>query len=429
MPRPPEVVVPVPGSKSEAIRALILGALARGVTRIEGAPDSGDVKAVVRAIRALGVRVEGRPGRGVLRVHGVAGRLPPGDRRLELGGSATGLRFLTCVALLRQGRTVLDGDASLRRREVGIDHLGEVYPGGPFVRARRRRPPVTVFGGPIPQGFALSISGTETSQIVSGWLLVAPLIPGGMEIEVREPAVSVPYVHLTVAALRRAGVPVRRRGKSFHIPARAPRAARVTIEPDWSSAAYPLVAAAILGRRVRVPGLNPRSLQADRAVLALLKKAGVRCGADSRGAWCDGTGRVRRFSIDLRDAPDLAPAAAALALFAEGESRVSGAGHLRAKESDRIAACVAAARALGCEAEERPDGFAIRGGAPRAGAVDPRGDHRIALAFGVAAAAIPGARVLDRGCVSKSWPSAWRDLAPLLRPRSGVSLPRPSGRG
>jgi 3-phosphoshikimate 1-carboxyvinyltransferase len=188
----------------------------------------------------------------------------------------------------------------------------------------------------------------------------------------------------------------------------------VRVGADWSSAAYPLVAAAILGRRVRVPGLDPRSLQADRAVLALLRKAGARCGADRRGAWCEGTGVVRPFRIDLRASPDLAPAAAALALFADGESRVTGAAHLRGKESDRIAACVASVRALGGAARERRDGFTIRGGTPRAGVVRPRGDHRIALAFGVAAAAIPGARVLDRACVAKSWPSAWRDLAPLL---------------
>jgi 3-phosphoshikimate 1-carboxyvinyltransferase len=267
------------------------------------------------------------------------------------------------------------------------------------------------------------MDGLSTSQTASALLLVGGLSETGLRLDLREPVVSGPYLRMTVAMLRRFGVRVARRGRAYRVPPGVPRAASIRVGADWSSAAYPLVAAAILGRRVRVPGLAPRSLQADRAVLALLRRAGVRCGADARGAWCEGSGRVRRFSIDLRDAPDLAPAAAALAVFAEGESRVLGAEHLRAKESDRIAACVAAVRALGGAAEERADGFAIRGGAPRAGAVDPRGDHRIALAFGVAAAAIPGARVLDPGCVSKSWPSAWRDM------RRVVSLPRPSGRG
>ena len=429
VPRPPEVVVAVPGSKSEAIRALILGALARGTTRIDGAPASGDVRAVVRAIRALGTRIDGQPGRGELRVHGTAGRLPAGNRRLDLGGSATGLRLLTGVALFRGGRTTLDGDASLRRRRLYWPD-GLVHPEGGSIRTRGGHPPVVVEGGPLRSLPWYGMDGLYTSQMASGLLLVGCLSESGLRLELLEPVVSEPYLHMTVAVLRRFGVRVARRGRTYRVARGIPRAASLRVEADWSSAAYPLVAAAILGQRVRVPGLAPRSLQADRAVLALLRKAGVRCGVDGRGAWCAGTGRVRRFAIDLQDAPDLAPAAAALALFARGESRVSGAEHLRAKESDRIAACVAAARALGAEAEEREDGFVIRGGAPRAGTVDPRGDHRIALAFGVAAAAIPGARVLDRGCVSKSWPGAWRDLAPLLRDaRRVVSLPRPSGRG
>ena len=221
------------------------------------------------------------------------------------------------------------------------------------------------------------------------------------------------------------------------------------VEPDWSSAAYPLVAAAILGRSVRVPGLREDSHQADARVLELLRTAGVRCGVDSKGAWCRGTGRVRPFRIDIRGSPDLGPAAAALALFAEGESRITGALAIHLKESNRMEACIAAIRSLGGRAAgihhtvvkvaPRPgisdrrslaDGLVVRGGTPRAGTVDSRGDHRIALAFGVAAAAIPGARVLRRGCVAKSWPGAWDDLAPLLRGGSRVvSLPRPSGRG
>ncbi len=408
-----EVVVPVPGSKSEAIRALIVGALARGVTRIEGAPASGDVRAVVRALKTLGVRIEGRPGSGTLRVHGTAGRLPPGDRRLDLGGSATGLRMLTCVALLRTGRTTLTGDASLRRRALGMAS-GPVAPGGPTVRARRDRPPVTVEGGPLRRAPWMRVSGNLTSQVASGWLLIGSLLEGGLLLALPGPIVSEPYLLMTLAALRRAGVRVVRKGGLFLVPHRIPRAVRFSIEPDWSSAAYPLVAAAILGKRVRVPGLRARSLQADHAILRLLRLAGVRCGVDKKGAWCRGTGRLRPFTIDLMNSPDLAPAAAALALFAKGTSRVTGAAHLRFKESDRIAACVAAVNALGGRARETRDGFVVSGGTAQKGTVDPRGDHRIALAFGVAAAAIPGARVLDRACVRKSWPSAWRDLAPLL---------------
>jgi len=383
------VKIPVPGSKSEAIRCLVAAALARGTTRIVGAPDSGDVRAVVGALRELGVRIDGHH-----RVRGTGGKLPPGDRVLHLGGSATGLRILACVATLREGRTTLDGDGSLRRRPVGT------FPDlGVRIRTRGGRPPIVVEGIPKPKGSdPVVVSARDTSQIASGLLLC------GFRIRIVGPVVSAPYIAMTRAVVRRF------RGKG-------PRTVR--IEPDWSSAAYPLVAAAIRGVSVRVPGLAARSLQADRTVISLLRKAGVPCGIDSKGAWCDGTGTVRPFTVDLRDCPDLAPAAAALALYAEGECRITGAAHLRRKESDRIASCVAAVRAMGGKARGTRDGFVIRGGTVKAGTVDPRGDHRIALAFGVA-----GARVLDRRCVAKSWPTAWRDLAPVIQNRGQSPLAR-----
>ncbi len=409
-----QIVVRVPGSKSEAIRALVLAALAPGTGRVTGTPASRDVAAVVGALRGLGIVVEGEPGPAALVVRGCGGALPGGDRTVRVGGSATGLRILACVAALRQGRTLLDGNRSLRARPAG-PLAAALAPLGVRVRTRRGRPPVVVEGGPS-RGAAgtVGVDAARTSQVASGLLVAGAALPGGIRVRLEGTAVSRRYLDLTVEVLRRAGVSVRRTGDEIHVREGIPRAPRLRVEPDWSSAAYPLLGAALRGVRVRVPDLPPRSAQADRAVLGVLRAAGVRCGVDAAGAWAEGGGALRPFSADLRDAPDLAPVAAALALFAPGESRVTGAAHLRAKESDRIASCVAAARALGAGAEGTADGFVIRGGTPRAGAVDPRGDHRIALAFSLAAAAIPGARVGGTACVAKSWPGALRAMAPLL---------------
>jgi len=401
-----ETRVPVPGSKSEAIRALVVGALARGTTRIEGAPDSDDVVAVMGALSALGVRVDGLPGSGVIRVRGTLGEFPPGDLVVDCGGSATGLRILACVAALRRGRTTLTGSASLRARPAGPleEPLAAL---GWTVRTRAGRPPVVLEGGPAraPEG-EVGVDASATSQVASGLLLVGALLPGGLRLRLEGRVVSAPYLDLTVEALRRAGVRVRRAGRVLTVPPGVPSPCRAVVEADWSSAAYPLVAAAARGGRVRVPGLRARSLQADRVVLDLLRKAGARCGVDGEGAWCEGTGRVRPFRVDLRASPDLAPAAAALALFAGGECRVTGAAHLKHKESDRIAACVEAVRALGGTARRLRDGFVLRGAGVGSGTVDARGDHRIALAFGAV-----GAKVKGRSCVRKSWPDAWEALS------------------
>lgn len=416
-PRKPshETVVRVPGGKSEAIRALLVGALARGTTRITGAPGAEDVLAVVAALEELGVRVDGVPGAGVLRVRGTLGQFPPGDLRVHLGGSATGLRMLSCVAALRTGRTTLEGDASLRSRPVGplatpLRSLGVT------AKLRRGRPPVVVSGGParMPRG-EVAVDASRTSQLASGLLLLGPFLPGGLRLRLKGRAVSEPYILLTMDVLRRAGVRVRRAGRVFQVPEGVPAPFSTEIEADWSSAAYPLLAGALLRRRVRVPGLRPRSPQADRVVLDLLRAAGARCGLDASGAWCRGSGPLKGFEVDLRSSPDLAPVAAVLGMFAGGRSRVTGAAHLKGKESDRIATCVAAVRALGGTAVPRPDGFDIRGGIVKAGVVDAAGDHRVALAFSVAAAAIPGARVRGTACVRKSWPGGIEDMAHALR--------------
>ena len=429
MPGAPVAVIEVPGSKSVAIRALCVAALARGRSTVDGAPASDDIRAVVRSLRRLGVRIGGSPG-GRLVIHGAGpGGMRGGEVRLDLGGSATGLRVLAAVAALRPGETVLDGDASLRRRPAGaiVESLRAL---GARVSSAAGRPPLRV-RGPLDaeaaaRGIAVDASGS--SQAVSALLLVGAALPGGIRLRLKGAVVSAPYVDLTVDAIAAAGGDAFRRGRRAGVRPRPLRRLAVRVEADWSSAAFPLVGAAILGRSVRVPGLRADSRQADRAILGILGRAGARCGVDGRGAWCRGTGQPRAFRADLRDAPDLAPAAAALALFAPGTSRVCGAAHLRSKESDRIAACVAAVRALGGRAEERADGFSVRGGTPRSGTVDPRGDHRVALAFLVAAAAIPGARLADPRCVSKSWPGARAALAPLLR-AAAVSLPRRGRRG
>jgi 3-phosphoshikimate 1-carboxyvinyltransferase len=340
------------------------------------------------------------------------GEFPPGDVTVRCGGSATGLRILACVAALRKGRTTLTGDPSLRARPAGPleEPLAAL---GVEVRTKGGRPPVEIRGGPARgSGDPLPVDASETSQVASGLLLLGSHLPGGLRLRLGGRVVSAPYLDLTVEALRHAGVRVRRAGRMLTVLPGVPEPRSVLVEADWSSAAYPLLAAAVRHGRVRVPGLDAGSLQADRAVLDLLGRAGARCGADGEGAWCEGTGKVKPFAVDLRSSPDLAPAAAALALFARGECRVTGAAHLRGKETDRIAACVDAVRALGGKARALRGGFVVRGPASVRGTVDSRGDHRIALAFGAV-----GARVRGSACVRKSWPGAWRALRRVSGPR------------
>jgi len=413
--------VEAPPSKSHAIRLLIAAALADGVSRITGVPRNDDTRAVAGALRALGIGVDADG--DALVVTGKGGRIPRPSADLDLGGSGTGLRFLFVLCALGRGPYTLSGDPSLLARPV--DATAAV------VRALGAR--VELTGGGLPvrvHGLAdhtavpdvIEVDVTRSSQPLSALGLVAAALPAPVRAITSAPAAecaSLGYVDLTREVVTQNSAATWRAapaedGRVVHrIDGHGYTPIEARVEGDWSSAAFLLAAAAVSGGRVTVAGLDPVSVQPDRRIATLL----IRMGADvsfTPDAVVAVGANLRGVRVDLRGAPDLAPLMGALACIAEGETVVGGAAHLRDKESDRIAAVVAAARAIGCHAAERPDGFVVRGGTARAGLVDARGDHRIAMAFALVGLAVPGVRVADETCVAKSYPGYWDALASLL---------------
>lgn len=406
---PPQGAVRAPGSKSHAIRALVCAALARGESRIAFLPDAQDVVHTVGALRALGVRIDDH-GPDV-RVHGADGAPPLPAARLGVGGSATALRTLAAVCALGAGPYEISGDLSLDGRPLGavgpaLESLGITVAVGP-----RGGTPVTVSGGP-PRGGEVAVDGSRSSHPVTALALVAPVLPRGLRIRVAGPVVSRPYIELTREVLAQFGARSAWEQDDLVVAPGGLVATDLEVEGDWSSAAFLLACGPVGGGRVTVSGLAPRSAQADRAILGLLARFGAQVEEGPASATV--SGRISRpVDVDLSNSPDLAPLTGALACIAPGTTRVTGARHLRSKETDRIAAVVAAARALGCPARELPDGFEVDGGGARGAEVDPLGDHRLAMAFAVAGRGIPGTRILDPGCVGKSFPGFWEAFARL----------------
>jgi 3-phosphoshikimate 1-carboxyvinyltransferase len=413
--RPARGRVAAPPSKSHAIRALVCAALAEGMSTLHGLSrcDADDVQRTIIALRTLGFAIEGD------RVTGAGGRIPHPDVTLDLGGSGTAFRFLTAVAALGPGPTTLTGDESLRRRPMGsivrpLRQLGVKVRG----TGRRALPPLVVSGGPPRKRVKFRVSTDSTSQSLSALMLVGPGLPDPMwplaiaRGRIRadgEKSVSKPYLAMTDAMVRRFGVwTVKPRCKSVV----RYRALDLEIEADWSGAAFLLAAGAVAGGNVLVEGLRWETEQADRRIVSVLRAFGAVVEPDADGVRVRGRDR-RPLDVDLHDAPDLAPLVGALGCVAEGTTRVRGAAHLRIKESDRIATVVAAARALGCEARELPDGFEIVGPAKHGGLIETQHDHRIAMAFAVAGLWVPGVVIDDPACVAKSYPGFWDDLARL----------------
>ncbi len=400
-----DATLTLPGSKSYTHRALIAAALAEGKSVLRNALKAEDTELTAQALGKLGAVLDWQD-RTVI-IQGTGGRLAPVGEPIYLGNSGTSMRFLTAVATLGQGEYRLTGTPRLCQRPMGellaaLKQLGAKVEavGGPG------RPPVVVRGG-IAGGRA-RLSGEVSSQYLSALLLVGPLTPLGVEIEVTGGLVSRPYVDLTLEVQAAFGISHFRRGyRYFQVPGGQKYQCReYDIDADASSASYFWAAAALTGGRVTVTNLSMETAQGDVDFVSVLALMGCRIGSSPAGLTVEG-GPLRGITIDMGHMPDMVPTLAVVAAFAEGETVITGVSHLRHKESDRLAAVATELRKMGVEARETADGLVIRGGSPHGAEVDTYDDHRIAMSFAVAGLRVPGVVIRDPDCVKKSFPEFW----------------------
>jgi 3-phosphoshikimate 1-carboxyvinyltransferase len=410
--------VTAPPSKSVTQRALVAASMARGVSRLARPLLGDDGMHLARALTAVGIPVTigGAGETAVAIVDGTAGVAAQAGAPLCVGNAGTAMRFLSARLALEASSFVLDGDARMRQRPIE-DLLGALRALGARAESIQGNgcPPVRVGGRGLPGGRAI-LNGGRSSQYLSALLMAGAGAEGGVAIEVEGRLVSRPYVDLTIDMLARFGVTVVAPAaggpsRTFTVaPGQRVRPTDVAIEGDWSSASYLFAAAAIAPGRVEVRGLEVGSRQGDARFLQVLEAMGCRTRGSGTGILVEGPDRLRPVDVDLADMPDVAPSLAVVALFADGETRITGVPHLRLKETDRIAVLCDAIGRLGGDASPAADGLTIRP-RPLAGAViDPHGDHRMAMAFAVAGLRLPGVVVLDPGCVTKSYPGFWDDL-------------------
>jgi 3-phosphoshikimate 1-carboxyvinyltransferase len=421
--RPLDASVTVPGSKSLTNRALVCAALADGTSMLGSALVADDTEAMVEALRRLGAAIAG-PASDPRRVTGTVGDLRPGPLDLDLRLSGTASRFLLPVVALGSGRYRLDGRPPLRARPMGpvlagIEALGaRVDPHGPCGHL-----PVTVVAPGHLVGRQIDVPGDTSSQFVSGLLLAAPYCRGGVRLRVTTRLVGRPFVDMTVAVMAAFGVAVDVEGEGdgegpmFTVAAGHYRGTDYRVEPDASAASYLLAAAAIRGGRVTVEGLGADSLQGDARFADLLAAMGAGVERSASATTVIGPGHLRGLGdVDLSAMPDMAQTLAAVAVFADGPTRVGGVGFIRGHETDRIAATVRELRRCGIDAQEAPDGFVVHPGIPQPARVATYGDHRMAMSFALLGLRVPGIEIEDPDCVAKTFPGYW-DTLDRLRPR------------
>lgn len=401
----------VPGSKSLTARALVIGALASGETRLRNRLDAEDTTYMAHGLEAFGVKLVEEP--EALLIRGTGGRLSAPRVPVFLGGAGTAVRFLTTVAGLCHGRVVIDGNPRMRERPIQ-DLLEALSPLGIRAHALNGNgcPPVTITGGHFEGGKA-RLRGSTSSQFLSSVLLCSPYGRRGVELEVTETLVSRSYVDLTMDIMRDFGVPVTHEDyRVFQVPPGPYSGREYVIEGDLSSASYFFAAAAVTGGRIRVKGINPSTQQGERGFLDILDTMGCRVSYENGSVEVIG-GPLRAVTVNMKTMPDSVQTLAVVAAFAEGTTHISGIGHLRHKETDRLASLRREVEKLGVRAVAGEDWLAVRGGRPTGAEIDTYGDHRMAMAFAVAGLHVPEIVIRDPSCVNKSFPGFWALLEEL----------------
>jgi 3-phosphoshikimate 1-carboxyvinyltransferase len=402
----------VPASKSVANREIVLSALASGRSRLQvGLLDPGDdVRAMIEAVATLGYRVERDSDEVAIRGTGAG---PASGGTVDARDAGTVARFGAALAALGTVQVTLTGSERLRERPIAtlleaLRRLGATVKGD--------RLPVTI-AGPI-HGGEIEIAGNESSQFASALLLVSPRLEGGLKVRITGMLVSAPFVDLTIAALRHRGARVERNGAVIDVSEGKLRSRDLRIPGDVTAATYPAAAAAVLGGSVTIENVDARVReggQGDARFFELLGEMGCGVSHRSGGVTVRREGELHGVRASVRDCSDVFPTLAVIATQASEPTELTGIGHTRKQESDRVAVVAAGINALGGRAQPFADAIRIEPSPLHDGVVDSCGDHRIAMAFSILGLQVPGVAIKGAGSVAKTFPGFYEMLAELSR--------------
>ncbi|MCA9214718.1 MAG: 3-phosphoshikimate 1-carboxyvinyltransferase [Planctomycetales bacterium] len=404
-----------PGSKSITNRALVCAALGNGRSRLTGALDSDDTRVMLDSLRRLGFEVETSDDGTEISIVGANGGIPSSTADLFIGNSGTTVRFLTAMVALGDGTYRLDGVPRMRERpiqdlldalnQLGVDAQSESGTGCP---------PVLVRASGIPGG-DVSMRGDVSSQYLSGLMMAAPCATADVNLRIEGELVSKPYVEMTQRVMESFGARVTASADgSYTIGSIGSyNATDYAIEPDASAASYFWAIAAITGGDVTVQGLCKDALQGDVGFCDVLQQMGCEVEHGSDFLRVKG-GQLRGIDVDMNAISDTVQTLSAVALFANGPTRVRGVAHNRHKETDRIGDLATELRKFGATVDEHEDGLTISPPETLSSAVvDTYDDHRMAMSLSLPGLRIPGVVIRDPGCASKTYPHFFDDLQKL----------------
>ncbi|MQL82209.1 hypothetical protein Taro_014678 [Colocasia esculenta] len=421
--------VKLPGSKSLSNRILLLAALSQGKTVVDNLLDSDDVQYMLAALKTLGLHVEDDSTLKRAVVEGCGGQFPVGKNanevKLFLGNAGTAMRPLTAAVTAAGGnsRYILDGVPRMRERPIGdlVSGLKQLGADVDCILGTNCPPVLINANGGLPGG-KVKLSGSISSQYLTALLMAAPLALGDVEIEIIDKLISIPYVEMTLKLMERFGVSVEhsdgwdrffvKGGQMYKSPGNA------YVEGDASSASYFLAGAAVTGGTITVEGCGTSSLQGDVKFAEVLEKMGAKVTWTENSVTVTGPPRewsnkkhLRAIDVNMNKMPDVAMTLAVVALFADGPTAIRDVASWRVKETERMIAICTELRKLGATVEEGPD-YCIITPPDRlnVAAIDTYDDHRMAMAFSLAACADVPVTIKDPGCTRKTFPDYFEVL-------------------
>jgi 3-phosphoshikimate 1-carboxyvinyltransferase len=397
----------------------LIAALAVGRTRLENALISDDSRYFVQALEGLGFNIKLDETTKSMTIRGLGGQIPAAQAKLFVGNAGTAARFLTAMLTLGNGQYHLDGVERMRQRPIGdlitaLNKLGANIQGTP-IENRSTCPPVSVHARGLLGG-QTSIRGDQSSQFLSGLLMVAPYAQKTVDICVEGVLHSRPYIDLTLSVMDDFGVKIQREGYThFSVTPKTYRSpGTYLIESDASAASYFFAVPAICGGWVEVANLSRAARQGDIAFLEILAQMGCKVKEVPGAIQVCGPRRLQGVEVDMSNISDTAMTLAAIAPFAETPTTIRGIASSRVKESDRITATVTELRRLDVRVEEHPDGMTIQPcKAIQPAQIQTYDDHRMAMAFSLIGLRVIGIEIQHPECVSKTFPNYFEVLESL----------------
>lgn len=407
---PLDCAVEVPGSKSITNRALLMAALAKGKSVLNGVLFSNDSRHFLTSLISLGYVIEVNEVENYVAINGHGADIPKKSAEIDVGSAGTAARFLTAMLALSDGEYIINASEQMKKRPMLPLFEALTAMGAEFTFIEKNgHLPVKVkgaaFNGGVPAS-QVDIDISESTQFLSALLMVAPMLENGLKINITSKKTEGSYIKITTKMMHQFGCDTLHEGSVYEIPAGQKYLSETYhIEPDVSAACYFYAAAALTGGHVLVKNVHSTSMQGDMKFLDVLKQMGCVIREEREGIYVTGpeNGQYSGVDVDMNDFSDQTMTLAAIAPFAKTPTYIKNIGHIRLQESDRIHAIVTELTRVGINVEEERDAIRIHPGTPHGAVIQTYDDHRMAMAFALIGLKCEGIVIDNCECCGKTF--------------------------